>query len=75
MSARLTPARETSGDFVDVFPLPQDRYAILIGDVVDKGSGAALFMVYCWSLIHTYAAERPDHPEQVLQCVNSRIKL
>jgi sigma-B regulation protein RsbU (phosphoserine phosphatase) len=75
LSARLAPARETSGDFFDVFRLPEGRYAILIGDVVDKGSGAALFMVYCWSLIRTYAGEHPHHPERVFECVNRRIKM
>jgi sigma-B regulation protein RsbU (phosphoserine phosphatase) len=73
LSARLTPARETSGDFFDVFPLADGRYGILIGDVVDKGSGAAMFMVYCWSLMRTYADEHPDQPARVFHGVNRRI--
>jgi phosphoserine phosphatase RsbU/P len=73
IAACLHPARETSGDFFDVFTLPDGRLAVLIADVVDKGVGAALFMVYTWSLIRTYADERPEDPAWVFNQVNRRI--
>jgi sigma-B regulation protein RsbU (phosphoserine phosphatase) len=45
-------AREVAGDFYDVFELkPVKRLAIVIGDVCDKGVGAALFMTLFRSLI------------------------
>lgn len=45
-------AREVAGDFFDVFELkPGKRLALVIGDVCDKGVGAALFMTLFRSLI------------------------
>jgi sigma-B regulation protein RsbU (phosphoserine phosphatase) len=45
-------AREVAGDFYDVFELKPGKYlAMVIGDVCDKGVGAALFMTLFRSLI------------------------
>lgn len=73
LTAQLKPARQTSGDFFDVFTLPDGRLAVLIADVVDKGVSAALFMAYTWSLIRTFADENPSNPEQVFGLINRRI--
>jgi serine phosphatase RsbU (regulator of sigma subunit) len=70
---KMKSARETSGDFFDVIPLPRGYYGILMADVVDKGVGAALFMALSWSLFRTYAGDFPSHPEMVLTSVNQRI--
>ena len=52
MHGQLKPAREVAGDFYDFFPLPAlQRIGIVIGDVCDKGIGAALFMTLFRSLI------------------------
>lgn len=44
-------AREVAGDFYDAFLLPDGNLVCVVGDVCDKGVGAALFMTLFRSLI------------------------
>ncbi len=47
-------ARQVAGDFYDIFELEESgRIALVIGDVCDKGVGAALFMTLFRSLIRS----------------------
>jgi len=56
LDAVLQPAREVSGDFYDAFVLPPSGTIVLVvGDVCDKGVGAALFMALFRSLIRASA--------------------
>ncbi|HEY69581.1 MAG TPA: SpoIIE family protein phosphatase [Anaerolineae bacterium] len=73
LAAAFHPARETSGDFYDWISLPGSKIGILIGDVVDKGVSAALYMALSWTLIRTFALQHPDHPELVVEEANRRI--
>ena len=72
-SVTLQPARETSGDFFDMFTLPDGRLGILVADVVDKGVSAALFMSLCYALFRTHVQQFPDEPERVFEAMNANI--
>jgi phosphoserine phosphatase RsbU/P len=56
LDAALHPARQVSGDFYDAFQLaPSGNLMLVVGDVCDKGVGAALFMALFRSLIRASA--------------------
>jgi len=56
LEAALHPARHVSGDFYDAFLLaPSGTIVLVVGDVCDKGVGAALFMALFRSLIRASA--------------------
>jgi sigma-B regulation protein RsbU (phosphoserine phosphatase) len=56
IASRFEAARLVAGDFYDAFPLSGGkRIGLLIGDVTDKGVGAALFMALFRSLIRAFA--------------------
>ena len=56
LEAALQPARQVSGDFYDAFLLaPSGTIVLVVGDVCDKGVGAALFMALFRSLIRASA--------------------
>ncbi|HJQ21912.1 MAG TPA: SpoIIE family protein phosphatase [Gemmatimonadaceae bacterium] len=56
LDAALHPARQVSGDFYDAFQLaPSGSLMLVVGDVCNKGVGAALFMALFRSLIRASA--------------------
>jgi len=55
LEAALRPAKDVSGDFYDCFLLSSGEVILVVGDVCDKGVGAALFMALFRSLIRASA--------------------
>jgi len=84
IAAYFEAAREVAGDFYDVFELQSGKYlAIVIGDVCDKGVGAALFMTLFRSLLRatcqygllSLAAESDDtSPEHIKEMLRKSIE-
>jgi sigma-B regulation protein RsbU (phosphoserine phosphatase) len=74
----LEPAKEVGGDLVDHFRVGDDLLVLALGDVSDKGAGAALMMARTHSLIRSLAA-RPDahdmfaSPERALGLMNAAL--
>ncbi|MEZ4411709.1 MAG: SpoIIE family protein phosphatase [Gemmatimonadales bacterium] len=57
-AARLRSAKLVGGDFYDLFPLAGgNEMVVAIGDVCDKGVGAALFMALFRSLLRALAEQ------------------
>ena len=73
LAVKMKPARETSGDFYDFIPLEHGKVAIVIGDVSDKGLGAALFMAMTSTLFRTFIPRQPSMPALIMSQVNERI--
>jgi sigma-B regulation protein RsbU (phosphoserine phosphatase) len=73
----LEAARNVGGDFYDSFLLSGDRrIGAVIGDVCDKGVGAALFMTLIRSLLHAFADQHYSLGwMDVLEDMNSYIDL
>ncbi len=55
IAPHLASARQVSGDFYDAFMLPGGELGVVVGDVCDKGVGAALFMALFRSLLRSNA--------------------
>jgi phosphoserine phosphatase RsbU/P len=73
LSAALIPAGEMSGDFYDLIPLPGGCLGLVVADVSDKGTGAALFMALARTLLRTYADECETEPADTLEATHWRI--
>ena len=74
----LEPAKEVGGDLVDHFPLGDQRWAFISGDVSDKGAGAALMMARTHAMFRglatrSDAASLFEQPEVAVGLVNAAL--
>ena len=65
------PAREVAGDFYDVYELPDGKLVITLGDVADKGVGAALFMTLYRSLLRSSLSNRMQLDDPVNKLIRA----
>lgn len=63
------PAHETGGDYLDVFPLPDGRICIGIGDVSGHGLDSALMMALTRAYVRAFSYVEGD-PARLLSSVN-----
>ena len=74
----LDPAKEVGGDLVDHFCIGDDILVLALGDVSDKGAGAALMMARTHAMLRALTA-RPDaadlfrEPQQALGILNTAL--
>ncbi len=66
----LESCTEVGGDLYDVFPLPDGRLAVVIGDVAGKGLGAALLVSSLLPLLRGLAGSIPD-PSDLVHRLNA----
>ncbi|KOV96193.1 PP2C family protein-serine/threonine phosphatase [Streptomyces sp. NRRL B-3648] len=63
---------QVGGDFYDLFPLGDERFAFFLGDVCGKGPQAATVTSLVRYTLRTAALHRPD-PESVLSTLNAAL--
>jgi sigma-B regulation protein RsbU (phosphoserine phosphatase) len=74
----LEPAKEVGGDLVDHFRIGDDLVVLAVGDVSDKGAGAALMMARTHAMFRALTA-RPDaaslfrEPQNAVGIVNDAL--
>ncbi|KZB86892.1 PP2C family protein-serine/threonine phosphatase [Amycolatopsis regifaucium] len=73
-AARYVPGTEpgVGGDWYDLFPLPGDRFGIVMGDVAGHGLNAAVIMGRIRSALRAYALESDD-PAEVLSKLDRKV--
>lgn len=62
LAAYFQAARDVAGDFYDAFILPDGQAVFFLGDVTDKGVGAAMFMALYRTLLRAFLSSIDEMP-------------
>jgi serine phosphatase RsbU (regulator of sigma subunit) len=71
-ACKYIPQEKVSGDYYDLFPLPNDNYGIIIADVSGHGAPSALVMAMAKMLLLTNASEKKS-PSATLSIMNEML--
>jgi len=71
-SARCRQAHAVGGDFYDFLRLPDGELGIALGDVADKGLGAALLAANLQATLRAEARRAPVELDQLIEGVNQQ---
>lgn len=72
LAAEYRTSKHAGGDYYDIFPLPDDKFGLLVADVSGHGTPAAVLMAITHSLAHAYPGP-PSPPGRMLDFVNDRL--
>jgi len=72
LAAHYRTSTRAGGDYYDFFPLPDDRWGILVADVSGHGTPAAVMMAITHSIAHLYPNDA-GRPGEMLEFVNRHL--
>jgi sigma-B regulation protein RsbU (phosphoserine phosphatase) len=67
------PALELGGDFYDVLPCPDERWAFAVGDVAGKATAAALFGSMAVGIMRGNVIQFASQPAEMLAYLNDQL--